>query len=134
VLNNIRKIGFDAAKMEMREEAKLFHLCSSIATQGFELIDIRCDGERAEATVRDLTTMLAKDRMIHASQFVCPIWANYPHQSVTVNYLNSRGELLLTATAKGEDCKAVVDDGEPFETLAGRVQFVLTVAGKAAMV
>jgi hypothetical protein len=133
LLNNIAKLGLDKNKIEIREEAKLFHVRSSLATQGFELLDMICNGDRVEATVREMTIGLSrKTRMIHASQFVCPIWTEYPHSTVIVHYLDFDGQLLLTAAAKGEDCKAVVDDGAPIETLAQKVNFSLTEPGKIA--
>lgn len=133
LLNNIAKLGLDKDKIEIREEAKLFHVRSSLATQGFELLHMDCTGNRVEVTVREMTTGISqKTRMIHASQFVCPIWAEYPHCTVTVHYLDFDGQLLLTAAAKGDDCKAVVDDGAPIASLAEKVDFSLTALGKIA--
>jgi hypothetical protein len=70
------------------------------------------------------TGQVAKTRMLHASQFVCPVWYHFPRDSVTVVYEDKQGQSRLTTVATGEDCREVSEGRVPFEELANRVQFI----------
>jgi hypothetical protein len=61
--------------------------------------------------------------MIHASQFVYPIWVNIERQTIIVKYLDKQGKLRLTTKAKGNDCRKIADGVIPFDALAGLVDF-----------
>lgn len=133
VIENIERVGLDTHTIEVRYEAKILHLGSSFAMQGFELVRIDIRGDVADATVRDITDMRRETRMLHSSQFVYPIWCEFPRRVLKVSCCDKEGTLLITTTARGTDCEQVADGRIPFDHLAGKVEFALTEAGRTAL-
>lgn len=131
VIGRIEKIGIQPDTAELRNEVKLLHLESAFATQGFELVRIEITPSVLDATVRDVTKLPRRMRMIHSSQFVYPIWLEFPIALIRVNYRDTTGELLMMSSARGQDCEEIADGKIPFSELANRVQFEFTAAGRA---
>ena len=75
------------------------------------------------AIVVELSEEPPDERMIHASQFVYPVWCNFERATVIVKYVDKEGRLRLTTKAKGDDCKRIADAAIPFEALASLVEF-----------
>jgi hypothetical protein len=124
VLDNTERIAPYLPETELRPEHGIVCLASAMATQGFEMVDFRVEQGPVRAVVRDVTDGEPKRRMLHASQFVCPVWYHFPRGSVTVVYEDKQGQPRLTTVANGEDCREVSEGRVPFEELANRVQFV----------
>ncbi len=130
VLDNLDRIAPYLPDTELRPEQGIVCLASAIATQGFELIDFHDQQEAVSIVVRDVTEGAPERRMLHASQFVCPLWYYFPRDSVTVAYNDKKGQLRLTTVAKGEDCREVAEGILPLEELARRVQFIVPATGE----
>jgi hypothetical protein len=131
IIDRMEKIGFQPNTLEVRNEVKLLHLESAFATQGFELVRFEMTPSAVDATVRDVTDQPRRTRMIHSSQFVYPIWLEFPSSMIRVTYWDTNGELLMISSARGPDCEEIADGKIPFSELANRVQFHLTAAGRA---
>jgi hypothetical protein len=124
VLDNIARIGPSMDPGPMPAESGIVCLASAIATQGFEIRDIRTDADSLRLAVRDVTNADPKHRMLHASQFVAAAWYFFPCASVTVVYEDKTGRSHLTTVAKGEDCQKVSEDKISVEEFANRVQLI----------
>jgi len=131
LVDNISEYKLRLKDVDMRADAKILHLASSVATQGFELIDISIEKESVTAVVKDVTDSPAKERMLHASQFVYTVWGHFPADEIIVQYLDGTGDLILTTTGKGSDCDEVCHKVVPFEELANRVTLTLSEKGKS---
>jgi ribosomal protein L25 (general stress protein Ctc) len=131
LVDNIGEYKLKLKDVELRADAKILHLASSVATQGFELIDISIEEKSVTAVVKDVTDSTVKERMLHASQFVYPVWRHFPADEIIVQYLDAQGDLILTTIGKGSDCDEVGRKVVPFEELANRVTFTLSEKGKS---
>jgi hypothetical protein len=131
MVDNINELQEPSEDLDVRVEAKLVLLASSVATQGFELIDICIDKKAVTVVVRDVTSANNKERMLHCSQFVYPVWTYFEADAVTVRYLDSQGDLVLTTTGRGSDCKEVASAVIPVEELANRVTLTLSDKGRS---
>jgi len=117
--------------VDVRADAKILHLAAAVATQGFELIDISIEEHSVTAIVKDVTDAVAKERMIHASQFVYSVWSRFPTDKVIIEYLDNAGDLILTTSGKGSDCEEVGREAIPFAEMANRVTYTLSEKGKS---
>ena len=115
----------------IRTDAKIFSLASSLATQGFELVDISIDGNSVIAILRDVTetpqnatkSEYIQKRIIHSSQFVYEIWAYFSAEEITISHFDKNDKLRCLITGNGSDCEAVNNGEILFEDLAGKVNF-----------
>lgn len=131
LVDNISEYRSRLKDVEVRTDARILDLACSIATQGFELVDIRIEEKSVTASVKDVTHFSTKERMFHASQFVYPVWIHFPADEIIVRYLDVQGDLILTTTAKGSDCDEVCHKVVPFKELANRVTPTLSEKGKS---
>jgi len=124
VIDNIQQLRkYLPQDLVLRDDAHILSLATALSTQGFGLAHLQITDDSATATVIEMSEGAPEERMIHASQFVYPIWLEFEKQTVIVKYLDKRGRLRLTTTAKGEDCKRIADGVVPFHALAGLVEF-----------
>lgn len=114
-----------------RKEEGILQVAASFATQGFELIDISTDEHVVAATVKDASGNFTSQRIIHSSQFVVPLWVEFPADESVIKLKDAAGHLILTATAKGKDCDDISREVVPFEELANRINLSLTEEGKS---
>lgn len=112
-----------------RDDAHILSLATALGTQGFGLADLQVTDDSVTATIVEMSDGPPAERMIHASQFVYPIWLKIERQSIVVNYLDKQGKLRLTTRAQGDDCKRIADGAIPFHALAGLVEFQKTDQG-----
>jgi hypothetical protein len=132
LLDNLNEFQPRVGNIDLRADISIFHLASSIAVQGFELVDLSTDGGTAvTAIVKDITDEPAEKRMFHASQFVYPVWIYFPADKVTVEYYDKSGRLILTTVCKGSDCEEVSQKVIAFEELSNRVEFTLAEDGNS---
>jgi hypothetical protein len=103
----------------------IFSLRVALSTQGFDLVDLQLGENCAVASVHDMTDEPYEERMIHASQFVYPIWMHLKKEIVSVKYIDKGRKLRLTTTGKAEDCRKVADGRMPFSELSNCVEFRL---------
>lgn len=124
VIDNIREISLHFPEdLVLRDDARIFSLATAISTQGFSLDGLQVTDQSVTATVAELSDGDPQDRMIHASQFVYPIWVEFQTREVVVRYKDKNGQIRLITKAKGEDCRKIADGLVPFHALAGLVEF-----------
>lgn len=131
LVDNIDEYRPHIQDIDMRADINVLHLSASLATQGFDVIDISVEGDSVTAVIKDMTDAHAKQRILHSSQFVYPVWLHFPADKITVEFRDSSGEIMLTTIAKGSDCKAVNENIIPSDELANRVELILSEKGKA---
>jgi len=125
VLDNVEQLRGRFEPCELRPEISLFELAVAMATQGFEVVDFVLEEDAVALSVLDVTSDSSARRMVHASQFVVPVWQTFPRQTVVVKYVNGDGSIGLTATATGADCEVVGSGLVPFHELAERISLEL---------
>ncbi len=108
---------------DLRPDVAILFLTTAIATQGFEVVDLDISDALAHLKVQDVTGGDARNRGIHASQFLIQVWAECRTPKVQVTYIDKHGRTRLVAEAKNSDCEDIVDGRTPFEALASRVVF-----------
>lgn len=124
VIDNIKTVHqYLPQDLELRDDAYILSLATALSTQAFGLADLQLSDDSVIATVVELSEGPPDERMIHASQFVYPVWRNFERSTVIVKYVDKEGRLRLTTKAKGDDCKRIADGAIPFAALAGLVEF-----------
>ena len=113
---------------KVRPDVAFFLLAVAIATQGFEIVALDISEALAHLQVQDVTDGNARDRGIHASQFLLQVWMHSRAPSVRVTYIDKSGRARLIAEAKSSDCEDIADGRAPFEVLASRVAFSVPVS------
>jgi hypothetical protein len=131
LLDNLKEFIPRASSIDLRADISVLNLASSIATQGFELINLSTEGQSVTATIKDITDTPPQERMLHASQFVYPVWKDFPADKITVEFLDKAGDLILTTVCNGSDCEEVTRKVIPFDELSNRVEFILSEKGKS---
>jgi hypothetical protein len=128
--DNVEEMRLRVTKIELRLEQSMFQMAVSFATQGFEVRDFSQDEDAVRVVMVDITESPTRNRLAHFGQFVFPAWQYFPSKIISTQLFDKNGTLLLTVTARGEDCEAVSKGEIPFTTLAERVDFILTDEGK----
>jgi hypothetical protein len=108
---------------ELRPDIAFFLLTVAVATQGFEVVGVDVSETLAHLQVQDVTEGDARDRGIHASQFLLQVWIYSRASSVRVTYIDKSGKIRLVTDAKNSDCEDIADGRTSFEVLASRVAF-----------
>lgn len=117
----------------VRDDIKIFHLASSLATQGFDVKDISLNENSSIVILQDVTEHPTNEsmvdyvrlRIIHSSQFVYVLWSYFPSNEITIKHMDKDGNLRCTIVGHGSDCEAVGREDIPFEELANRVTITL---------
>ena len=110
LIDNSGKINSDVEPPVQKTESVVFHLASSLSTQGFELTDLVLDDDSVRAEVTDRTEQKSRGRIAHSMQFVQPVWVMFPKAKVEVLYRNRNGKPLMIIEADGKDCEMVHSD------------------------
>lgn len=121
ILDNIERIHPHLPRTVLRPEQEVLALASALATQGYEVKEVLVEDQSVHVVVQDLTNCPPKERMLHASQFVYPVWTHFPRDSISVEFRDRTGSPTLTTTARGVDCEAVAERRITFSQLANRV-------------
>ena len=123
LFDNLDKAQVFFGPTRIRDDVLIFQLHSSLATQGFVLVDItRSEGE-TRAVVKDITDEDQRSRLAHCSQFVLPIYVHIPNASIVVDYTDKNGTPVMRFRAKREHLDQVKDGRQGFEYLAQHVTF-----------
>jgi hypothetical protein len=124
VIDNIKAVHqYFPQDLALRGDTYILSLATALSTQGFGLADLQLSDDSVIATVVEMSEGPRNERMIHASQFVYPVWRNFERPTVVVRYVDKEGRLCLTIEAKGDDCKRIADGAIPFSALASLVTF-----------
>lgn len=121
ILDSLEKIQPYLPPMVLRPEQEILALASALATQGFQVKDVLLEDQSVHVVVQDLTNQPPEQRMVHASQFVFPVWTHFPRDSISVEFVDGTGSPRLTTTTRGADCEAVAEGRMVLSELANRV-------------
>ena len=122
-IDNIEKIEPHMLPVEEREEARLFSFVASVATQGFKVDDLVITDEVALASVIDVVETTEK-RLIHASQFLFPLWNMTQRSSLEIQYKDRKECLQMTFRTTGEACRRVSSGEIDLKTYLSHVEFI----------
>lgn len=100
-----------------------FQFCVGAASQGFEVIDLRVEINKAYAEFYDVTDENSFERAVHAVQFVYQLWIATRSDILVVKYSTKLRDKYLIATAKSEDCEKVYKGEESFSYLSEVIDF-----------
>jgi len=103
--------------------ALVFSFASIAASQGFEVVGIEVQPERARAVLRDVTGMNPCERQFHASQFVQNLWAATGAMECELEYQQRDGTPTLVTLASAADCEALGNELIDMKEFARRVSF-----------
>lgn len=106
------------ANLKIRTEMSVLNIVTSMASQGFEVIEYISDKKNAKLVIRDITDQDPNSRRFHTAQFIDVLWQYTHANSVTVEYLEKDGTANFRTTAHSELFERIERDGLPRVTLA----------------
>lgn len=109
---------------EMRFEAMFMIIAAGIASQGFEILKIEKNPDKAKLIIKDLTNMGLIERSIHASQFLYPLWLMTKAKELTVEYRDSNGIPKLLFHINSKYCEMVNKSELEFHDIARKMEIV----------
>jgi hypothetical protein len=121
-LENLERFISEGA-LNLRAEQVVLNFVSAVATQGFEVIDIRLTDEAATAILQDVTDQDPDRRRFHASQLVYQLWNCTGRSRVTIEYMEKDGTRSLISTVLGEDCERLTQGHINLEKFVKRIEF-----------
>ncbi len=104
----IQALGLLPSDPPIRPEMQVLTLQLQLASQGFELLDLRWDDAEAVVVIRELSTADPSRRRGHVSQFPLVLWQATKAPWVTVEYRERDGTPNFRVSAGGRDCEKVV--------------------------
>jgi len=123
-VDNIREMKAFILKSapHLRIEQEILAFASAVATQGFEVIDLRLTDDAAVAVLQDVTDQDPNERRFHASQLVYQLWNNTQRSRVTIEYREKDGTRRLISTVLGEDCERLTRGNIDLEKFVKRIE------------
>jgi len=118
--------------VDVPPEAHLLNFASAVATQGFEVVDVKLTDQEARVALREVSDLDPDQRRFHASQFVYVLWMETDRRRVTVEYQEKDGTCSLLTTASAEDCERVAEGEIEACELANLVEVVDVKTGRSA--
>ena len=113
-----------------RPEIGFLMFSSALMSQGFEIQNINYDSKHASLELFDLTQNNARDRGIHSSQLLSPLWVLTNSKFLQIKYFKNNGDLYLTSSIKSEIFEDIEKDGKSdFDSFAKNVNFKLENGG-----
>ena len=110
-LHDIRALGAIPSYGRLRPEMEVLNFTLALASQGFELVDIKWSTDEAVATIQDCSSMDTSMRRIHVSQFCFVLWDHAKSLRSTVEYRDKDGTPDLRASIDHAACERF-DRGE----------------------
>lgn len=121
---NVELISNYTSDRSVRPEESVLRFSSAVATQGFEVMDVKLSTEEAAAVLRDVSNVDPYMRRIHAAQLVYPLWIHTERPHLKIIYEEKDGTPRFIATALGEDCQRIAQGELELSTLAKRTQMI----------
>jgi hypothetical protein len=123
IFDNLEKIEPHFKETREREDARVFHLSAPLATQGFKIERLEVIDRNVQVRISDQIGGDILRRTAHCSQFVYPIWLNFPYDSVEIEFVDKEGKPKVLITASGVDLARAKAQPEPWDVLANAVKF-----------
>jgi hypothetical protein len=114
----------DKRKSHPRPEIGFLMFSSALMSQGFEILNIEYDNDKAVLELFDLTKNNPRDRGIHASQVLNQLWLLTDSKFLEIKYFTNVNQLYLTSSIKGEIFEQMEnDDKKDIHYFAKNVKF-----------
>jgi len=107
-----------------RPEMYIVNFASAVATQGFEVAEIKLSEEEAAVVLRDVSDLDPQSRRFHASQLAYQLWVHTGRPCVKVEYHEKNGTPNFLTTAWSEDCQKIEQGEIEFGELANLTEMV----------
>ena len=102
-IDNLQQLKPLLPSLSLREDARLLSLVTAISSQGFRVTNIQLSESKATLELSDLQSP-SERRVIHASQFLLPLWAETERASLKVVYSSQTGDYVAEFETTGEAC------------------------------
>ncbi len=86
-------------QLDLRSEALLINLTTALASQGFRIVDACFTEKQSMLVVQDFSRMDPASRRLHTTQFLIPLYLNYPSAKFVVEYRECDGTPSLRTSA-----------------------------------
>ncbi|MEA2559925.1 MAG: hypothetical protein QOH06_1429 [Acidobacteriota bacterium] len=127
-IDNLEKIRPHLPPFEMRKDAVAFSFVAAVATQGFRVEELDITEETASAVLTDVVDT-TKERLVHASQLLLPLWSLTHCNFLDILYKDKTGTPKMSFRTTGEACLRL-DAGEiDLKTYLTFVDFINEAAG-----
>lgn len=107
---------FDTDKL--RKEALVLNLVSSLATQGFYVMDLYTENSISKMIVQDKIQIDTLGRAAHSSQFIMPLWEISRFKRVIIEYRDKKGKGIYRFVANYDLCEGIFNEKIHFNELA----------------
>ena len=104
-LHDIRALGAMPSYGGLRVEMEVMNFSLGLASQGFELVDIKWSTDETTAIIQDVSSMETTIRRIHASQFCFVLWDHAKSLRSTIEYRDKDGTPDLRASIDQATCE-----------------------------
>jgi hypothetical protein len=113
-----------AGGSEGRDEIWLLFFVTGLNSLGFDVIEFQFEKD-ADATlvVKDLTEKDPKQRALHSSQFIYPVWLFTGSKNITVEYRLKSDKRYMVSRSTAEICMPISKGQQGIEYLANNVMF-----------
>jgi hypothetical protein len=102
----------DREKRHPRPEIGFLMFSSALMSQGFEILNIVYNEQKAILDLFDLTQNNSKDRGIHSSQLLNQLWLLTNSKYLEIRYFTNENDLFLTSSISGEIFEQMEQDDE----------------------
>jgi hypothetical protein len=107
-----------------REESELLSLTAGLASQGFEVVEVKKTIGEAKLIIRDVSDLDMDKRRAHASQFLFPLWLVTRSRKLTIEYREKNNTPNLLMSVDGETCERIYSGKLRALNLAKKVKMV----------
>lgn len=121
-IDNLQQLKPLLRDMSLREDARLLSLVTAISSQGFRVTNIQLSESEATLELSDLQSP-SERRVIHASQFLLPLWAETERACLKVVYSNQTGDYVAEFETTGEACSLLDREETTIEQYLQQVSF-----------
>ncbi|WP_435628518.1 hypothetical protein [Candidatus Ferrigenium straubiae] len=121
-IDNLRQLKPLLRETNLREDARLLSIVTAISSQGFRVSNIHLSDSEATLELVDLQSP-SEQRVIHASQFLLPLWAETERASLKVVYSNQAGDYVVEFETTGEACSLLDSEEATVEQYLQQVSF-----------
>lgn len=119
-----------AYERQPREETELLNFTAGLASQGFEVVELKKDVNEAKAVIRDVSDLELDSRRAHASQFLFPLWFATRSNKLIIEYRRSDNKPDFLMTSDSETCERIYGGQEEPLNLAKKTEMLDLKTGK----
>jgi len=106
-VDNLKEINRFSPPVEVRDEAEFLNFATSLASQGFEIVEFKKNADETRLVVKDVSNLNPDQRRFHASQFLFPLWLFTKSKQVTVEYRGKDNAPNLLISVNSSICEKI---------------------------